>query len=163
MSAIHTLDAVACTETPSDGSPFIYYPQSRMLSHAGRLYHQTKDGVLDHNASYRAALDAYDDVALGQPMVRINVRRIFLIKYDTVYGPTDVFAYMNYVQSSTSDRIVYVMHAVKRLQRFWRSRRLMHKYELLCMDALCTSRLHPPTWLQCLPVDILRLIRDVNF
>ena len=153
MSAIHTLDAVACS---SDGSPFIYYGQSRMLSHAGRLYHQTHDGVLDQNDKYRAVLHVY--VNTSDTNISINARRIYLLTYDCMVG----FAYFNYVHSraGTSDRIVYVMHAVKRLQRFWRSRRLMRKCEVLCMEALCTSRLHAPTWLQCVPVDILRLIQD---
>ena len=162
---IHALDAATSRQTPSDGSPFTYYRQSCMLAHAGQLYHLTNDSVLDHNARYMAVLDAYVDVELGRPVVRINVRRIFLIKCDAVYGLTDDFAsYKNYVQSSASDSIVYVIHAVQRLQRFWRgvlSCRVMRKYELLCMDAVCTSRLKQhQTWLQRLPVDILRLIRD---
>ena len=150
---IHTLDAVTFRTTPSDGSPFTYYGQSCMLAHAGRLYHQTKHGVLDHNAHYRAALHAYVTTK------DVNARIIYMIKNDYTEG----FAYMNCVQSGTSDRILYVMHAVQRLQRFWRgvlSCRLMRKCELLCMDAVCTSRLQQPTWLQRLPVDTLRLIRD---
>ena len=153
MSAIHTLDAVACS---SDGSPFIYYGQSRMLSHAGRLYHQTHDGVLDQNDKYRAVLHVY--VNTSDTNISINARRIYLLTDDCTFG----FAYFNYVKSGTSNRIVYVMHAVRRLQRFWRSVlawRLMRKCEVFFMEALCTSRLHAPTWLQCVPVDILRLIQ----
>ena len=158
MAAIHTLDAVACRETPSDGSPFTYYPQSCMLAHAGRLYHLNKSSVhvLDLDAHYKAALYTYVDIDIG-----ISARRIFLVKYDTVYGLTDNFTYFNYVKSGTIDRIVYVMHAVRRLQRFWRAWRLMRKCEVLLLHALYKSE--QPTLLQCLPVDILRLIRDVNF
>ena len=181
MATIHTLDAVTFRETPSDGSPFTYYRQSRMLAHAGilyhptpdsrvrvlahagGLYHPTHDGVLDHNAHYKVALHAY--VAnRGRPVRSINVIRIFLIKYDDVDGLTDGFTYMNYVQSSASDRIGYVMDAVQRMQRFWRgvlSCRLMRKCELLWVDTLCASRLQQQqTWLQRLPVAILRMIRD---
>ena len=166
MSAIHTLNAVACRATPSDGSPFIYYGQSRMLSHAGRLYHQTKDGhnailnVLDHNAQYKATLHDCVYVDPGPPSTRINARHIFLVKYDTVYRITDntYFNYYNYVKSGTSDRMVYIMHAVRRLQRFWRARRLMRKCEVLLLHALYKSE--QPTWLQCVPVDILLQIRN---
>ena len=157
MDTIHTLDAVTFRQTPSDGSPFTYYPQSCMLSHAGRLYHQTKDGILDHNAGYRASVDVY--VITTKLGISINVRRIYLITYDYTEG----FAYFNYVQSSTSGRIVYVMHAVQRLQRFWRSVlawRLMRKCEVLLLHALCIPRAQQPTWLQRLPVDILLLIQE---
>ena len=152
---IHTLDAVRVTQMPSDGSPFIYYQQSNMLAHAGRLYHLTKSSVhvLNLDAHYKAALYTYVDIDIG-----ISARRIFLVKYDTVYGLTDNFTYKNYVKSGTSDRIVYVMDAVRRLQRFWRSCRLMRKCEVLLLHALYKSQ--EPTWLQCLPVDILLLIRN---
>ena len=152
MAAIHTLDAVACSSTPSDGSPFTYYPQSCMLSHAGRLYHQTNDGILDHNAHYRAVLHDY---VTTKALVSINARRIYLLMCDCMVG----FAYFNYVHSRANDRIVYVMHAVKRLQRFWRcvlACRLMRKCEVLLLHALYKSE--QPTLLQCMPVDILRLI-----
>jgi hypothetical protein len=173
LAMIHTLDALTVTETPPDGSPFTYYQQSCMLAHAGRLYHQTKVvgqvvgqvPILDHNAHYYAALYTYVDVDPGRPGPSINARRIFLIEYGTIYGLARVgFTYKNYVYSSASGRIVYVMHAVQRVQRFWRgvvSCRVMRKCELLCIHALCTSRLQQPTWLRRLSVDTLRLIRDV--
>ena len=157
----HTL-AATWLEHPDSSAPCVYYRQSGMLLHAGRLYQiivvRTFDPTVSTGGSYlvKATLNNY----------YFNARHVRCIELHLV-GAADVFycveyAILNPIHHGLPWRFVYTTPTVRALQRWWRR---WHRYrqERAAQSSLFMHhavRGAGDTWLGRVPVDLLRVVQE---
>ena len=153
----HTL-AATWLEHPDSSAPCVYYRQSGMLLHAGRLYQiilvKTFDNTLGGGGSYLVQPTLYNYYYRARHVRGLELHLV---------GATDVFYCVEYAHHGLPWRFVYTMPAVLALQRWWRR---WHRYRQERALAQCALFMHHAvrgagdTWLGRVPVDLLRLVQE---
>lgn len=147
---------------PNNSAPCIYYRQSGMLLHAGRLYQiiavRTFDPTVSAGGSYlvKPTLNNY----------YFNARHVRCVELHLV-GAADVFycveyAILNPIHHGLPWRFVYTTPTVRALQRWWRR---WHGYReeqaaKCALFVLHAMRVEGDTWLRRVPVELLRLVQE---